>query len=186
MAQLTFITGNSGKLAEMQAFLPFVKGKKIDLPEIQSVDTKEIVRAKLSSAVQLCDGPIIVDDTAFYMECFAGKNGFQELPGPLAKWFLKTIGNTGLAEIAYKLEKTKARAQTIIGYAPNKKDFYFFEGVTFGNVVAPQGTSGFGWDHIFVPRGFAQTFAKMGIEQKNKISPRAQSAQKLKQFLNCN
>jgi len=201
MKQLTFITGNSGKLAEVQAFLPFVQGKQIDLPEIQSVDTKEIVRAKLAAAVQMCDGPVIVDDTALFLECMAKRKegpqnaefilssasrvskGRAGLPGPLIKWFLKTVGNTGLADIACKLGKTKACAQTIIGYAQDKDTFHFFEGVTLGTVVKPQGTAGFGWDHIFVPDRFEQTFAKMGVEKKNKISPRAQAAQKLRDFL---
>jgi len=197
MKIITFITGNSGKLAELQAFFPYVQGKKYDLPEMQSLDVKEIVRAKLTAAVQLCDGSVIVDDTAFYLECFErndengglawplGRLGINSggLPGPLIKWFLQTVGNTGLADIAHTLGKTKAVGHTVIGFAENKNDFHFFEGVLHGEVVAPQGTSGFGWDHIFLPDGYEQTFARMGFEQKNKISPRAQAAQKLKTFL---
>jgi len=179
---LTFITGNSGKLAEVQAFLPFVVGKNIDLPEIQEIDLQNIVEEKLRSAVALHNGSVMVDDTALYLDCFASKNGEHGLPGPLIKWFLKTVTNSGLAAVAQKLENKKATARTIIGYCENKKDFHFFEGVVDGSVIPPQGTSGFGWDHIFVPEGYTKTFAKMG-EKKNEVSPRSLAVNQLKNFL---
>ena len=180
---LTFITSNSGKLAELQACLPFVIGKQIDLPEIQEIDIKKIIHAKLQAAVAVCDGPVIVDDTALYLECFASKNGDDGLPGPLIKWFLQTVTNEGLATIAQKIGKNKARACTIIGYADETGQMNFFEGSVSGKIVSPQGTSGFGWDHIFVPDGQIETFASMGMEKKNTMSPRALAVRKLKRFL---
>jgi len=179
---LTFITGNSGKLAEVQAFLPFVAGKSLELPEIQETDLQKVVEAKLKAAAALHEGPVIVDDTALYLECFGAQNGQDGLPGPLIKWFLKTITNVGLAKIAQRLGKTKAYACTTIGFHYRGRA-YFFQGVVQGSVVAPQGTAGFGWDHIFVPQGQNQTFASMGLQEKNKISPRAIAVQKLQAFL---
>jgi len=132
---LTFITSNSGKLAELQACLPFVIGKQIDLPEIQEIDIKKIIHAKLQAAVAVCDGPVIVDDTALYLECFASKNGDDGLPGPLIKWFLQTVTNEGLATIAQKIGKNKARACTIIGYADETGQMNFFEGPISGKIV---------------------------------------------------
>lgn len=181
--QLTFITGNSGKLAEVQAILPFIEGKKLELLEIQDVDINKIVAAKLQAAMAQCEGSVIVDDTALYLECLASKNGQEGLPGPLVKWFLQTVTNEGMADIAQKLNKTRARACSIIGYSDGNGNTKFFEGSVVGTIVHPQGTQGFGWDHIFVPDGYDQTFARMGMEKKNQISPRALAVQKLKSFL---
>ncbi len=180
---LTFITGNVDKLAEVQAILPFVRGKHIDLPEIQESDLYKVVQEKLRVAVAQHTGPVMVDDTGLFLDCFASRDGSDGLPGPFIKWFLQTVTNEGLAAMAQKLGKTKARACTIIGYADGNGNTQFFEGSVSGAVVSLQGTSGFGWDHIFVPDGYDQTFARMGMEKKNQISPRALAVCKLRDFL---
>ena len=105
------------------------------------------------------------------------------MPGPLVKWFLKTIGNDGLAGIAEKLGSSRAEAKTIIGYAKNHEEIYFFEGVIKGQIVKPRGESDFGWDPIFLPDGHEKTFAEMGREEKNKISMRREALNKLSEFL---
>lgn len=181
--KLFFITGNKGKLAEMQEILPFVEGKMIDLPEIQEIDLRQVVAAKLRAATVHCHGQVIVDDTALYLEVFAKQDGDEGLPGPLIKWFLSTITNEGLAKIAQRLDKTRARACSIIGYADEQGQHHFFVGSVLGTIVSPQGTTGFGWDHIFVPDGYQETFARMGMKKKNQISPRAIAAHQLKSFL---
>jgi len=180
---LTFVTGNSGKLAEVQAQLPHVRGKQIDLPEIQELDLQKIVKNKLEAAVALCDGPVLVDDTALYCDCFRSHDGLDGLPGPMIKWFLQTVTNEGLAEIVSRLGSNRARACTMFGYFDEKRSIHFFEGSVFGTIVIPQGTTGFGWDHIFIPDGYTQTFAAMGVNEKNKISPRALAVGHLKEFL---
>lgn len=180
---ITFITGNQAKLAEVQSLLPQVQGKELDLPEIQDVDIKAIIEHKVRSALEQCSGPLIVDDTALYLECMASPDGSAGLPGPLIKWFLKTIGNAQLARCAQTMGSTRARACTMIGYADEASQIHFFEGSVTGTVVDPQGTVGFGWDHIFLPDGYTQTFAVMGFERKNQISPRAQAIQQLREFL---
>ncbi|MCK5633178.1 non-canonical purine NTP pyrophosphatase [bacterium] len=181
--KITFVTGNKGKLAEVQAFLGCVYGKHFDLPEIQEVNSKKIIQEKLRVACSHFDGPVMVDDTALYIECFSKKDGTDGLPGPFIKWFLQTMGNDGLAKMALKLGKTAARASTIIGYADGCDNVSFFEGTLNGTIVAPQGTSNFGWDHIFIPEGYNKTFAAMSVEEKNQISPRSLAIKKLKIFL---
>ena len=59
-----------------------------------------------------------------------------------------------------------------------------FEGVCEGRILdAPRGQSGFGYDPLFLPNGYAQTFAELGEETKNQISHRAQALQRLRQWL---
>ncbi|HLX97016.1 MAG TPA: non-canonical purine NTP pyrophosphatase [Verrucomicrobiae bacterium] len=59
-----------------------------------------------------------------------------------------------------------------------------FDGVCEGRILfAPRGQNGFGYDPLFVPVGFEQTFAELGNDVKNKLSHRAQALAKLKQQL---
>ncbi len=174
---LTFITGNKNKLAEVQAILGEVEGLAIDLPEIQDLDAHKIIAAKLNAALEHHAGPFIVEDTSLYLDCLNG------LPGPFIKWFLQTVGNKGLANIAEKLGNPNAQAKTIIGYAAHKDDIHFFEVVVEGRIVPPQGETSFGWDVIFIPNGHTKTYAEMGQEEKNQVSMRSLAAQKLNNFL---
>lgn len=180
---ITFITGNMKKLAEVQAFLPTVQGLDVDLPEIQSLDMQEIITAKITAAFDYCAGPIMVDDTALYLECMQSKDGSQGLPGPLVKWFLHSIGNHKMADIAATLGNTNAVAKTVIAYANSPKDIHLFEGSLRGKVINPEYEIGFGWDVIFVPQGYTQTLAQLPLEEKNKISMRGIALQQLKKHL---
>jgi len=73
-------------------------------------------------------------------------------------------------------EKRSARFCCVIALAQNGKLLGRFEGVIEGNVVdPPRGTGGFGYDPVFQPTGFDQTFGEMSSELKNKISHRAKA-----------
>jgi len=172
-----FITGNKNKFEEVKLILPNIEQLDIDLPEIQGIDAKEIIRSKLLEALNHTEGEFIVEDTSLYFNCLNG------LPGPLIKWFSKAIGNDGLAKIAEKLGDDKAEAKTIIGYAKNHEEIYFFEGIIKGKIVKPRGESNFGWDPIFLPDGKEKTFAEMNREEKNEISMRRIASNKLNEFL---
>lgn len=88
------------------------------------------------------------------------------MPGPLIKWFLKTIGNEGLFEISNKLNDNQAEVKTIISYCKNQDEIYFFEGVLQGEIVKPKGENSFGWDVVFKSIGFDKTFAQMTNAKK--------------------
>jgi len=172
--KIYFVTGNKAKFEEVHAMMPEVEQLDIDLPEIQEIDAKEIIRFKLQEALNHVEGSFIVEDTSLYMDCLHG------LPGPLIKWFLKTMGNEGLAELAEEFGNNNAQAKTLIGYAKNHEEIYFFEGVINGTIVRPRGESAFGWDPIFQPESYTKTFAEMGPEEKSKISMRRMAVKQLK------
>lgn len=174
---LYFITGNKNKFAEVSAILPNVEQIDIDLPEIQEINAKEIIKAKLLEALNHKQAEFIVEDTSLYFDCLNG------LPGPLIKWFMETIGNNGLFNIAEKLGNKKVEAKTIIGYAKNPDEIYYFEGSIMGTIVSAEGKSGFGWDPIFQPEGFSKSFAELTQEEKNEISMRRIALNKLKEFI---
>ena len=127
---LYFITGNKNKYNEVDDILDInLEQLDIDLPEMQDIDPHKILKAKLLEALNHKEGEFIVEDTSLYLD---GLNG---LPGPLIKWFLKTIGCSGLTNIVNKLGNDNAEAVTMIGYAKNKDNIHFFEGRIKGRIV---------------------------------------------------
>ena len=174
---LYFLTGNQGKLAEAQAVIPTIEGKKIDLPEIQELDPHKIIKAKLQAAFDHHQGSFIVEDTSLF---FDGLNG---LPGPLVKWFIQAIGNEGLYKMAQAFGVKHITLKTVIGYASDPDNIHYFEGTLAARIVEPRGNQGFGFDPIVMPEGYDQTFGELGSEVKNKISMRRQAFEGLKEFL---
>jgi non-canonical purine NTP pyrophosphatase (RdgB/HAM1 family) len=160
--------------------LPSIQQLEIDLPEIQEIDARKIIEAKLQEALKHQEGAFIVEDTSFYLEALNG------LPGPLIKWFEKAIGNEGIFQLAAKLGNTRAIAKTMIGYAKNAEEIYFFEGTLEGEVVSPSQDNGFGWDVIFQPQGHTRAFSEFTLEEKNAISMRRKAFDELAKFLQDN
>ena len=172
-----FITANKGKFNEAKSIIPKIKQIDLDLPEIQELAPKKIIREKLSEATGKHEGKFFCEDTSLYLNCM---NGF---PGPLIKWLLKSLGNDGIFNLVSKYKDKTAVAKTIIGYTDGKK-IRFFSGKLEGTVVKPKGKKGFGWDGIFQPKGFNKTLAEMSKKEKNKISMRKQALIKLKNYIN--
>ncbi len=176
MNKIFFITGNENKLREAKEILgDRIESLNINLIEIQSSDPHEIIKHKLEEAKEKYGGCFVVEDTSLYLE---GMNG---LPGPLIKWFLKTIGNSGLTKLT-SLYGEKAIAKCIVGYFDGEKTL-FFEGTITGKIVESNGTNGFGWDKIFQPEGYEKTFAEMNADEKNSMSHRRKAFEKLKKYL---
>ena len=77
----------------------------------------------------------------------------------------------------------KAKFRTVICLKTGTKDF-FFEGVCCGHIShKPIGLNGFGYDSIFIPNGYKQTFAQMSLLEKNKISHRFKAVRQLINYL---
>jgi XTP/dITP diphosphohydrolase len=67
---------------------------------------------------------------------------------------------------------------------PGSREVELFDGVCEGRIIfEPRGQGGFGYDPLFVPAGFEQTFAELGDGVKNRLSHRARALEKLKSFL---
>ena len=86
--------------------------------------------------------------------------------------------------------RRSARFRTVItlatvGHAPLRIDRYMqFVGIVEGDIaMQPRGSEGFGYDPVFVPQGYAESFAQMGDEVKNRISHRARAVQQLACFM---
>lgn len=177
---LYFITGSKNKFSEIQEIVGEVEQLELDLPEIQESDAYKIIAAKLEAARAQTKGSFIVEDTSLYF------NALNGLPGPLIKWFLKSVGNEGLYKIAQSFGNSTAEAKTIIGYSEEDGAVEYFEGVLMGDIVFPRGGRNFGWDPVFQPKGSDKTFAEMTPEEKNSFSMRTIAAHKLREYLTGN
>ena len=76
-----------------------------------------------------------------------------------------------------------ARFRTAIAFIRGGEE-HLFEGIVSGSIATERrGTQGFGYDPVFVPDGYEQTFAELGVEVKNTISHRARAVEALCKFL---
>lgn len=175
---VTFVTGNKKKLEEVQAILsPFtIVSKDVDLLEIQG-SAEEVTRAKAKEAADRIKGTVVIEDTCL---CF---NAFNGLPGPYIKWFLKELGPEGLWKMIQNFTDHSAYAMCTFGYCEFGKEPVVFKGITTGIIVEPRGDNDFGWDPIFQPDEYNQTYAEMDKKLKNSISHRFKAVTKLKEFL---
>lgn len=174
---LSVVTGNQNKFQEIQSLISEVQQIDLELDEIQELDSHKVIAHKLQQALIQHAGPLIVEDTSLIIDSWNG------LPGPLIKWFLKSLGVAGVWQLAQAANQTAATAKTCVGYADEAGTISFFEGEIKGQLVKPRGDRGFGWDMIFQPKGSTKTFAEMSLEEKNQFSMRKIAIQKLKDFL---
>ena len=180
MRDITFVTGNIAKVKETESILGFpLKVRDIDIQEIQETDLEKIALHKLLEAFRKVKGPVIVDDVGLYIKAW---NNF---PGPLIKWILKSSGgNASLLLKLMKGEKNRsATARLAIGYHDGNAP-HIFIGETEGVISEEiRGENGFGWDPVFIPKGFSKTYAEMSPSEKKQTSHRRRGLDKLKSFL---
>ena len=129
----------------------------------------------------------------FGYDCFADDTGLEvevlnNAPGVYSARYAGTGHdseanmNKLLSEMNHK-ENRKARFRTVIALVLDGKE-YTFDGIVNGSITTEKrGNSGFGYDPIFMPDTYTQTFAEMGNDTKNQISHRAKAVMKLTSFL---
>lgn len=179
---ITFVTGNAKKLEEVRAILgssfPLeVISHKLDLPELQG-EIDEVSIKKCQEAARQLKRPVVVEDTAL---CF---NALKGLPGPYIKWFLEKLEPEGLTKMLTGWEDKSAKAVCTFAYCSGHGDLdvKLFQGVTHGQIVAPRGSRDFGWDCVFQPDGYTQTYGELPKEEKNKISHRYRALEKMREY----
>jgi non-canonical purine NTP pyrophosphatase (RdgB/HAM1 family) len=172
-----FLSWNAHKFAEMRLLLPELEQVDIHLPEIQSLDPKEVIQHKLEAGIaQLPGKKLIVEDTSLVISSRWG------LPGPFIKRFLQTVKDVGIWQMVKNFPDKKAFGRSMIGYFDGE-NLHFFEWIVHGQIVEPIVSSPFGRDALFLPDGYDKTFGHMTMEEKNKISHRANALRKFMEFL---
>lgn len=122
------------------------------------------------------------DDTGLEVECLNGEPGvYSARYAGEHPTFADNIAKL-LANMEGK-ENRKARFRTAIALIINGKE-HIFEGEVNGQIIKEyRGHNGFGYDPVFLPDGYNETFAELPAEIKNKISHRGNAAKKLADFL---
>jgi XTP/dITP diphosphohydrolase len=126
-------------------------------------------------------------------DCFADDTGLEVdalngAPGVYSARYAGSGCNSAdnIDKLLRALRETENRAaqfRTVIALVVNGKE-HLFDGVIKGTIIhEKRGDGGFGYDPVFIPDGYDQTFAQMGNETKNSISHRALAMQKLVDFL---
>lgn len=189
MIQIVFATNNLNKLKEVQAMLPtnihilslLDIGCTEDIPEMQ--DTIE------GNAIQKAQ---FIKDHYGY-NCFADDTGLEvealnNQPGVYSARYagLRRNADDNMTLLLKNLEnKTNRKAQfkTVIALCLNNQ-LHTFTGVCKGEITQQKrGDKGFGYDPIFKPFGYDQTFAEISLETKNQISHRGKAIRQLVDFL---
>lgn len=129
----------------------------------------------------------------YQTNCFADDTGLEVAaldgaPGVYSARFAGTPANNE-ANLRLLLEKMQnqsrrdAQFRTVITLILDGKEWQF-EGVAKGKIIQERrGEGGFGYDPVFVPEGYEETFAELPLEEKNRISHRGRAVQKLVNFL---
>ena len=188
MAYIVVATGNQHKVQEYKELLADqnVELKSLkDYPNCPEVveDGKTFAENASKKAVEVCrycDVPTFADDSGLEVEALGGEPGI----------YSSRYAENDAARIAKVLknlegkENRRARFVCVIAIAINGEVIETFEGEVKGTIVdAPRGSNGFGYDPIFMPDGYDQTFGEMPDELKNKISHRADAVRKALEFI---
>ena len=187
--ELVFATNNAHKLEEVQQMVGgrFVLksladiGCDDDIPET-GVTFQENAQQKTDYLFQKYQVNCFGDDSGLEIDALNGEPGVYSARYSGSRDMEKNIDL--VLEKLQDQENRKARFKTVISLFLNGEQ-HFFEGTVEGRIIASRtGTEGFGYDPIFIPEGYDQTFAEMSLEEKNKISHRSQAVAKLVGFLN--
>ena len=188
LKKIVFATGNSNKLKEINS--------AVDGFEIVGLTDLDINEEIPETGTTLKENALqkaryVYDKTG--LNCFSDDTGLEiealnNRPGVYSAMYAGEDCNAeaNMQKVLKELSgisNRKAKFKTVIALILNGKE-YFFEGDVSGEILQEKtGSDGFGYDPIFKPEGYKETFAQMSIDLKNKISHRGLAVQKLVNFL---
>ena len=190
MQALLVATGNSHKTGEIRTILGSgydVSDLKShpDLPEVEETGTTFLENATLK-AVEISkqvDGLVLSDDSGLEVDALNGEPGVYSAryagePGNDA------ANNAKLLQALGDEERRSARFRCVMVLAQDGEVLASFEGAVEGRVINElHGDGGFGYDPLFVPEGYEQTFAELGENIKNQLSHRARAMDRVAGWL---
>lgn len=198
--KIVFATNNQHKLDEIRAIL----GSSFEVVSLSDIGCHEDIPETgdtlednaLQKAQYIFDKyhfDVFADDTGLEVDALNGAPGVYSAryagDGHDSEANMQKL----LAELGDN-DQRKARFRTVIALIENRdvcpcgctsiKQIHRFEGIVDGEIIREKrGGEGFGYDPIFQPEGYSQTFAELGLDIKNHISHRARATQKLAEYL---
>ena len=187
--QLVFASSNKNKIFEIQSMLP----ETVKILSLEDIGCLE----EIPETADTIEGNAILKanyiSNKYGYDCFADDTGLEVTalngePGVFSARYAGEQRNSDdnmnkLLEQLSDKNNRKAQFKTVIALNINGKQ-ELFTGIAEGEItVEKTGTKGFGYDPIFQPIGYKETFAELSIEVKNEISHRGIATQKLIDFL---
>lgn len=188
--ELIFASNNSGKIIEIKNLIPPTvsvfplkeAGIHVEIPE--PYDTfKQNAWAKADYIFKATGKNCFAEDSGLVVPALNGAPGVYSAryAGEPSN---DQANNEKLLQAIKGINSKDAYYQAVICLILNG-DVYYFEGKCEGTITTnPRGTGGFGYDPLFIPKGYDQTFAELPLAEKNKISHRAAAMQQFSSFLN--
>lgn len=188
MKSICFATNNAHKLEEVRAILA---GRfellslndlnfTTEIPEpYETIEENALAKAQfVFSRLQM---PVIADDSGLEIEVLDGK------PGVHSAHYAGTRDAQANIDLVLKQMKDhqnrQARFKSVIAYIDGEGKQQSFEGTVEGNITKEvRGADGFGYDPIFMPKGYDRTFAELSATEKNTISHRKRA---LENWVHC-
>ncbi len=188
--RLCFASNNKHKLEEIKN----VVGRKFEILSLTDIkcneelpETRNTLEGnslqKAEYVLQHYNTPCFADDTGLEVEALHGAPGVYS-----ARYAGNHRSNDdNIALLLQNLKNDtnrKAQFRTVITLIGVEAQPVFFEGIIRGEIIAEKrGSSGFGYDPVFIPEGHSRTFAEMTLEEKNQLSHRAIAVKKLAEYL---
>lgn len=190
--KIVVATHNTNKQKEINALLKDLNVNVLGMehfPIVSSIEETgstllENSLIKSRTVSQLTGLATIADDTGLEVDALHGSPGVYSARYAGSNATYEANVEKLLFELIEVPEALRtARFRTVISYVDNKKEFVD-EGVIEGMITfKPSGNKGFGYDPIFKPLGFEETFSEISQDKKNKISHRALALKKIKKTL---
>jgi len=188
--QLILATRNANKTREIQQILgPGLAVRDLtaypDIAEIPEDGNsfEENAKLKATAVSRKLSGLVIADDSGLEVESLGGAPGIHSAryAGANARdqeKIAKLLSR--LAKMNAKSDQRRARFYCALAVARDGEVLATFDGSLQGKIAEqPRGLNGFGYDPVFIPTGFQQTFAELPQEVKDSISHRAKAIRKL-------
>jgi len=187
--KILFATHNSHKISEVTDLLgsafeiisPASIGYEDDIDETGS-NLKENALLKVSAYPETVADIIFAEDTGLEVDALGGAPGVYT-----ARYAgLPADSNKNMDKLLHALQNTSNRAaqfRTVI-CLKYKGETHYFEGTCKGTIAHEKdGNQGFGYDPIFIPAGYSQTFASLGNAVKKRLSHRAMATKQMLNFI---
>lgn len=191
--KLLIASNNLHKIKEISEILSSLPIKILslkdfpDFPEVEETGTtlEENSLIKAKAIYEKFNIAALADDTGLFVDALNGEPGVFS-----ARYAGESASYADNCEkLLLNLKNVEGKERTaefrsVLCLYINESEHYFFKGIVEGKIIKlARGTNGFGYDPLFIPKGFAKTYAEMGDEKKNELSHRALALKKFKKFL---
>jgi XTP/dITP diphosphohydrolase len=186
-------TRNQGKAFEIRAILRDLPLQLLSLNDFEVNEAEETEDSFVGNAISKAryyanatDEYVLADDSGLEVAALGGAPGVlsARYAGPDASDHDRRVKLLQELASSRTLDRSARFVCAVAIVKPNQELLNVTEGFCDGSICErPRGVSGFGYDPIFVPEGYDQTFAELSEEVKNQISHRGKALQAIREFL---